>query len=187
MDAMSTTTDAVGRGARAEALPRENSTGRNLRSSAGEPPGSYEPTSGGARFSEREGRRYLPRVLRGVRVLVVDDDEDNMEVFSAALTACGAAVVTANRANEALRVLSAQRVDVVVSDIAMPAGDGYWLIEQVRLLPDPRFSRIPVLAVTAYGREHSRARVLAAGFADHLQKPIDPAALCHAIARAVGR
>jgi CheY-like chemotaxis protein len=95
--------------------------------------------------------------------------------------------VTANRADEALRVLAAQRVDVVVSDIAMPGGDGYWLIDQVRRLPDPRFSSIPVVAITAYGREHSRARVLAAGFADHLQKPIDPAVLCQAIASAVGR
>jgi len=194
MNAMSTTIDAVSRGSRSEALPRDDSTRRDLRSSAGDPPdvqgepsGGHEPRFGAPRFSDREGRRYLPRVLRGVRVLVVDDDEDNMEVFSAALAACGAAVVTASRAHEALRTLSAQRVDVVVSDIAMPDGDGYWLIEQVRRLPDPRFSSIPVVAVTAYGREHSRARTLAAGFADHLQKPVDPAALCLAIARAIGR
>jgi CheY-like chemotaxis protein len=187
MIAMSSrTVDAPWLAPRAEALPREYPRSRGLRSSLGDEAGDDAPSSGQSHRSPR-GWRYFPKVLRGVRVLVVDDDEDNMEVFSVALTACGAAVVTANRADEALRVLAAQRVDVVVSDIAMPGGDGYWLIDQVRRLPDPRFSSIPVVAITAYGREHSRARVLAAGFADHLQKPIDPAVLCQAIASAVGR
>jgi CheY-like chemotaxis protein len=170
-----------------EALPRPHATRRALRASAEDRPGDEDATFGGSHASPTEGPRHLPRVLRGVRALVVDDNEDNMELFSAALTACGAVVVTASRAEQALRLLSAQRVDVVVSDIAMPEGDGYWLIREVRRLPDARFSSIPLVAVTAFGREHSRARVLAAGFADHLQKPIDPEVLCRAVAKAVGR
>lgn len=167
-------------------MPRRDFPRRALRASAGDPPGDEGETFGGSHSPEEE-RRQLPRALKGVRALVVDDDEDNLELFSAALTACGAVVVTASRAEDALRVLSAQRVDVVVSDIAMPGGDGYWLIREVRRLPDTRFSSIPLLAVTAFGREHSRARVLAAGFVDHLQKPVDPEVLCRAIAKAVGR
>jgi CheY-like chemotaxis protein len=170
----------------AEALPNPHAR-RALRASAGDRPGEEYPTFGGSAASPVGEPRHLPRVLKGVRALVVDDDEDNLELFSAALTACGAVVATASRAEEALRILSSQRVDVVVSDIAMPEGDGYWLIGQVRRLPDPRFSSIPVVAVTAFGREHPRTRVLAAGFADHLQKPVDPEALCEAVARAVGR
>jgi diguanylate cyclase len=166
-----------------EALPRR--TRRALWASTGDRPEGEEMAFGGSP-SPTEGRRHLPRVLKGVRALVVDDDEDNMELFSAALTACGAVVVTASGAEEALRLLSAQRVDVVVSDIAMPGGDGYWLIREVRRLPDARFSSIPLVAVTAFG-QHSRARALAAGFADHLQKPVDPEVLCRAVAKAVGR
>jgi CheY-like chemotaxis protein len=134
-----------------------------------------------------EKRRELPLVLKGARILVVDDDEDTMELFAAALAACGAVVGTASRAEEALRRLAGRRVDVVVSDIAMPGGDGYWLIQEIRRLADPQVSQIPVVAVTAYDLVHSRARVLAAGFADHLQKPLDPEALCRAIARVLGR
>ena len=193
MIAMSSVMETAGPVIRSEALPREPATRpplrrrRPLRSAGQIGPGDSELTSGEQHSSPAEGRERLPRVLTGVRVLVVDDDEDNMEVFSAALIACGAAVLTASRAAEALRVLGSQRVDVVVSDIAMPGGDGYWLIREVRQLPDPRFSSLPLLAVTAYGREHSRARVLAAGFAEHLQKPVDPEVLCRAIATAMGR
>ena len=172
---------------RAEALPREYADRRTLRWSAEDRREDEEPTLGASPPSPFEARRHLPRVLKGVRVLVVDDDDDTMELFAAALAACGAVVATANRAAEALRRLSGRRVDVVVSDIAMPGGDGYWLIEQVRRLPDKQASQVPVVAVTAFDLEHTRARVLAAGFADHLQKPVDPEALCRAIAKALGR
>jgi CheY-like chemotaxis protein len=142
---------------------------------------------GAAASSPAEQRRYLPRVLNGVRALIVDDDADNAELFSAALTACGATVATASRADEALRLLTARRFDVVVSDIAMPGGDGYWLVREVRRLPDTQVNSIPLLAVTAFGREHSRTRTLAAGFAEHLQKPVDPEILCQTVAKVVGR
>lgn len=171
-----------------EALPRESAPRRlRVRGSIGDRPNDEDATTGGRRAAPDEGRRYLPRVLNGVRALVVDDDEDNMDLFSAALSACGATVVTASRAKEALRLLATDRFDVVVSDIAMPGGDGYWLIGEVRQLADARARNVPLLAVTAFGREHSRARVLAAGFGDHLQKPVDPEVLCRAVAKLVGR
>jgi CheY-like chemotaxis protein len=122
-----------------------------------------------------------------VRVLVVDDDEDTVDLFAAALRACGAEVSTATGAAEAVRRLTARPVDVVVSDIAMPGIDGYGLVREIRRLADARVNGIPVIATTAYGREHSRERVLAGGFVEHLQKPVDPEALCRAVARAAGR
>jgi len=171
-----------------EALPRESAPRRlRVRGSIGDRPNDEAAVTGGRPAAPGEGRRYLPRVLNGLHALVVDDDEDNMELFSAALTACGATVVTASRANAALRLLMTARFDVVVSDIAMPGGDGYWLIREVRQLADARARSVPVLAVTAYGREHSRARALAAGFGDHLQKPVDPEVLCRTVAKLVGR
>jgi CheY-like chemotaxis protein len=171
-----------------EALPRESATRRpRLRGSLGDRPNDEGTIRGRGQGTPDERREHLPRVLNGVRALVVDDDEDNMELFSAALTACGATVATASRAGEALRLLAMQPFDIVVSDIAMPGGDGYWLIRQVRQLADERARGVPLLAVTAFGREHSRMRSLAAGFVDHLQKPVDPELLCRTVARLLGR
>ena len=126
----------------------------------------------------------LPTVLRGVRVLVVDDDEDTLDLFETALAACGAEVVTATSAPEALRLVTLRSPDVVVSDIAMPGADGYWLVREIHQLTDEHLRAIPVVAVTAFGRDHLRTESLAAGFVDHLEKPLEPEALCRAVARA---
>jgi CheY-like chemotaxis protein len=171
---------------RLEALPRWPSS-RPTRFSVDEQP-PHEPRGPEApRAWSAHGESSLPFVLRGVRVLVVDDDEDAVALFEAALTACGADVVTANSAPTALRVLDARSVDVVVSDIAMPGADGYWLLREIRQLSKPAAKTVPVVAVTAFGREHGRGRTFAAGFADHLEKPLDPEALCRAVAKAASR
>jgi CheY-like chemotaxis protein len=169
-----------------EALPILPGRRHAVRSSTGEPPEDDEGLIAGSRqFSASEQAR-LPRVLRGVRVLVVDDDEDTVELFATALAACGADVVTATSAPDALRVVTDRSPHVVVTDIAMPGADGYWLVREIRRLADDRVNT-PVVAVTAFGREHFRARALAAGFADHLEKPVDPKMLCVAVARAAAR
>jgi CheY-like chemotaxis protein len=170
-----------------EALPGRPREPRVTRLSADEPPANRDaPVPGpGEVAAERQPR--LPRVLRGVRVLVVDDDEETAELFSVALRTCGAEVVTAFGAREALSRLVERRPDVVVTDIAMPGADGYWLLQEIRQLADAAARAVPVLAVTAFGREHFRARAMAAGFADHLVKPLDPEALCLAVARARSR
>ena len=125
--------------------------------------------------------------MTGLKVLVVDDDGETVALFSMVLSVCGATVTTAANARDALRLLSAAAPDVVVSDIAMPGEDGYWLVREIQRLPDRAVSRVPVVAATAYGREHSRDRTLAAGFVDHVQKPVDPELLCRTVARAAGR
>lgn len=154
------------------------------RASVGEPPGEGGGLFAVGRPGPGPERPRLPRVLRGVRVLVVDDNEDTAALFAAALTTCGAEVETANNAPDALRQLASRGADVVVSDIAMPGADGFWLVAEIRRLADDRLRNVPVVAVTAFGREHSRARALAAGFVDHLEKPLDPEALCLSVARA---
>jgi CheY-like chemotaxis protein len=133
----------------------------------------------------RESR--LPSVLRGLRVLIVDDDTDTAELFATALTACGAATSVAGTARAALQLAQETRPDVIVSDIAMAGEDGYWLVNEIRRHADTTINRVPVVAATAYGREHSRVRALAAGFMDHLRKPVDPELLCLTVARAAGR
>jgi CheY-like chemotaxis protein len=129
----------------------------------------------------------LPRILTGLQILIVDDDHDILELFAMALRSCGGEVTVADNASGGLALAIRTRPHVIVSDIAMTGEDGYWLIGQLRQLPPEMLPPVPVIAATAYGREHSRTRVLAAGFTDHLQKPVDPEDLCRVVAKVVGR
>ena len=129
----------------------------------------------------------LPRNLVGVKVVVVDDDDASLEYFAAALQACGATVTTAASAIDALKLVQSERPHAVLSDIAMTGEDGYWLVRQIRRLADQDVSAVPVVAATAYGRMHSRARAIDAGFTEHLTKPVDPEVLCRTIGRLLGR
>jgi CheY-like chemotaxis protein len=160
---------------------------RTISACAWEPPIEDDDLADGSKPSAGSPTTGLPRVLVGVRVLVVDDDEDTAELFAAALTASGADVVIATSAADALRVLASRVPDVVVTDIAMPGADGYWLIREIRQLPDLSARTVPVVAATAFGREHFRSRALASGFFDYLEKPVDPVLLCVTVGKASSR
>jgi PAS domain S-box-containing protein len=118
-----------------------------------------------------------PPGLQGLRVLVVDDEEDVRELMLAMLERCQVRVRLVGSAREALEVLQRERFDVLVSDIGMPEEDGYSLIRKVRQLPGEQNGRIPALAMTAYARMEDRTRALLAGYQMHLPKPIVPAEL----------
>jgi two-component system, chemotaxis family, CheB/CheR fusion protein len=123
--------------------------------------------------------------LTGLRVLVVDDDADVRELFSQALSHSGAVVSSAGSATSAISFFTRQHEglpDIVVTDLSMPVHDGRWLLNQIRSLPTERSRRVPVIAVTAFGREYSRERMLSEGFNDYLGKPIDPLRLCWTVA-----
>jgi CheY-like chemotaxis protein len=120
--------------------------------------------------------------LGGVRVLVVDDDQDTLEMLKVVLQSCGAEVITAPSAVEALQALERSRPDALVSDIAMPEQDGYELIEHVRQLGPERGGNIPAVALTAYARVEDRIRALTAGFQMYVPKPVDPAELVAVVA-----
>lgn len=169
---------------RLEALPRFSQP-RPIAGDVRPDDGRLGPS--GAASRSRSAPSPLPRNLVDVRVLVVDDDETTLEFLAAALSYCGAQVTTAASAAEALAALARARPDVVLSDIAMREHDGYWLLRAIRGLSDPVLSQVPVVAATAYGRVHSEDRTRAAGFVGHLAKPVDPDALCRAVAAAIGR
>jgi len=120
--------------------------------------------------------------LGGVRVLVVDDQADARELLAMVLSRAGAQVSTAASAAEALELLGREEPDVLVSDVGMPAEDGYALIGRVR---DLTAARVPSVALTAYASEDDRRRALAAGFDAHLPKPVEPAELVSVIASLV--
>src|SRR5439155_318243 len=114
--------------------------------------------------------------LRGVRVLIVDDDRDTGEVLESLVIACGAEATTASSTAEALAVLARRRVDVLVSDIGMPGDDGYALIQRIREGERQRESGLlPAIALTAYARPEDREQALVSGFQAHVAKPVEPA------------
>jgi CheY-like chemotaxis protein len=120
--------------------------------------------------------------LTGLSVLIVDDEPDAVEMMSAALQVCGASVVSASSARDALDVLERVDVDLLLSDISMPGEDGCALIRTIRAMPSIHLATIPAAAVTADARVEERARVLAAGFHLYLSKPVQPATLARAVA-----
>jgi CheY-like chemotaxis protein len=132
------------------------------------------------------GGRVVPR-LDGLRLLVIDDEEDARSVVATVLRGQGAEVHLAASATEALAKLEDVRPDVVVSDIGMPETDGYALIRQIRALPATLGGRTPAVALTAYARREDAERAFAAGFQMHVAKPIEPAQLAIVVANLGGR
>jgi PAS domain S-box-containing protein len=124
-----------------------------------------------------------PPVLVGLRVLVVDDQAEIRELIEEILTSCGALVHACGSAQEAFAAVQRWQPQVLVSDIAMPGEDGYWLIERVRALPAAEGGTVPALALTAYARLDDRLQVLASGFEQYVPKPVDPAELCAVVAQ----
>lgn len=172
---------------RAEALPWAHGRRRAPLGVTGEPPVSEPMVTGRHGHAQTPRARRLPANLVGIKVLVVDDDAASLDYFSMALGMCGAVVTVAAQARAALATVTHMVPDAILTDIAMPGEDGYWLLTQIRRHDQEAVRTVPVVAATAFGTEHPRTRTLAAGFADHLQKPVDPQVLCAAIARAVGR
>lgn len=124
--------------------------------------------------------------LDGLQALLVDDDKDSRELVAFLLEQYGAQVTEAKSATEALSSLGRAKFDLLISDIGMPDMDGYALIRQIRKhLPD-RGGGIPAIALTAYAGESDRQLALAAGFQQHISKPIEAEALMQAILTIVG-
>lgn len=120
--------------------------------------------------------------LDDVKVLVVDDDPDTLQILSVMLGESKAVVETANSVSVALEVLKWYQPDVLVSDLAMPGEDGYSLIGRIRALEGGIGSEIPAVALTSYVRVEDRARALSAGFNMFVPKPVQPDELITAIA-----
>jgi PAS domain S-box-containing protein len=128
-----------------------------------------------------------PISLRDLRILVVDDDPDGLELAALVLINAGAEVRTASSPGAAMAVLEDWPADVLVTDLEMPGEDGVGLLRRARQMMTLRARRLPALALTAYGRSEDRVRALAAGFNLHLGKPVDPAELVLAVASLLGR
>lgn len=141
-----------------------------------------EPShTGGSMESPAIG--FAPVTLRGVKVLIVDDDPDARELIQRILVACEAIPVLAEGADDALSLVAASRPDVIVSDIGMPDQDGYSLISTLR----SQGIQSPAVALTAFASADDRIRSIEAGYQAHLPKPFEPMELLSLIARLSGK
>ena len=125
--------------------------------------------------------------LAGLRVLLVDDEADARDLIEDMLRNAGARVQSAGSAGEAMRKFAQEQPDALLSDIAMPGENGYDLIRQVRALPIESGGGVPAIAITAFARPEDRSRALAAGFQQHLSKPVEQAELLAAVSRLTAR
>jgi CheY-like chemotaxis protein len=117
--------------------------------------------------------------LDGISILVVDDDPDTCEALKHLLGSLGASVMVAASARTALAIVETRALDAVVSDIGMPLEDGYFLARELRKRERERGKegRLPLIALTAYGRVEDKVQILTAGFNSHAIKPVDPVEL----------
>jgi len=125
--------------------------------------------------------------LDGLRVLVVDDQTDTLELIAFILSEYGADVRTAASASEAFDAIAQSVPDILISDIGMPEEDGYSLLARVRTLPAEQGGLVPAIALTAFAREEERTFALKAGFSRHVPKPVEPAELVIVVANLAGR
>jgi signal transduction histidine kinase/ActR/RegA family two-component response regulator len=128
--------------------------------------------------SQASNAASAPR-LDGFLILVVDDDVDACDALKGLLRSLGAGVAAANSVQDAMRLLDELHPNAVVSDIGMPVHDGYFLARELRKREHAggNNQRLPLVALTAYGRVEDKIQVLAAGFDSHTIKPVDAAEL----------
>jgi CheY-like chemotaxis protein len=122
----------------------------------------------------------MAHLLAGIRILVVEDNDDEREVLEQSLTSKGATVRAVPTALDALALLG--DADIILTDFALPGNDGVWLLERVNKQPKP----IPVIAMSGYD-ERQQPRLATAPFAGKLLKPYDFDQLCAEIAATSGR
>ena len=154
------------------------------------------PAAGAKVETRAKGGVIMPAglTIAGVRVLVVDDQEEARAMLADFLRQCGAVVSMASSGAEALTALSnpwdGAHPDVLLCDIVMPEEDGYAALRRVRALEEAlgvaASERIPAIALTALTGNGERLRMLSAGFRFHVAKPVDPVELTLVIANVAG-
>ena len=112
-----------------------------------------------------------------LRVLVVEDDRDTAEAMRMLLVCCGYHVTVANTSQEGITAARQVEPHIVLCDIGLPDSDGYGVGSVLRQSSHTRAARM--IAVTGHGEAQDRLRALAAGFDEHLVKPVDPRVLLH--------
>jgi len=139
---------------------------------------SQPPLSVPRSTAPRRVGAFVPTAdIAGLRVLVVDDDDDARALAKDILESCGCRVTLAASVDAALAAFATEVPDMLLSDVAMPVRDGYDLIRAVRAMSPANGGDVPAAALTAYARAEDRRRLLDAGFSMHVPKPLEASEL----------
>ena len=125
--------------------------------------------------------------LKGIRVMIVDDNPDSMTLVKRVLEQSGVTVATCSGGRECLQRLSLWQPDVLITDIGMPEMDGYTMMRELRKMPPEKGGNTPAIALTAFARSEDRRRAMLAGFDMHVSKPVEPGELVAVVARMARR
>ena len=125
--------------------------------------------------------------LADLRILVVEDDIDALDLITLELTDHGALVTAAKSAADALNLINSTHFDLLISDIGLPETDGYKLIQQIRSRKNKNGDSVPAIALTAYARTADRIRAIAAGYNTHIAKPVETHELVSVVKCLTGR
>jgi two-component system CheB/CheR fusion protein len=130
---------------------------------------------GGAEGSPNSVSSTFPNSLRGLRILLVEDEPEIRSALVALLQETGAEVAALDSASGAVEEFMRRRPDLIISDIGLPDADGYELLRKLRAVEKPRNQGpIPALALTAYAYEKDRRKADESGFQKYLTKPVEP-------------
>ncbi len=124
--------------------------------------------------------------LSGIKILVVDDDTDSLDLLAFVLKQCGAEVTAVSDGLSGLQAIPQLKPNVLISDIGMPQMDGYELVREIRTWPPEQGGQIPAIALSAYTEEFEQQQALVAGFQMHISKPVEPEALTTAVGQVLG-
>ncbi|HEY3319845.1 MAG TPA: PAS domain S-box protein [Planctomycetota bacterium] len=138
---------------------------------------SITVSSAVAQQAALEQAPYNTGLLKGKRLLIVDDDKDTLEYLATLLQSMGAELIMAMSAKEALQKAAERPPDILITDIGMPDTDGYELLREMRR----QGIQVPAIALTAFARAEDRKRALDEGFLRHFAKPCNPGELCRAL------
>jgi CheY-like chemotaxis protein len=114
----------------------------------------------------------VPAVLKGISVLLVDDDPDQLAVIGALLTNAGADVTAVSKVEDALRAMQSRRPRVLVSDLMIPGHDGFTLIRRIRRMEEEEGGSLPAVAISGFAADDQRRYALEEGFNEYIPKPV---------------
>jgi CheY-like chemotaxis protein len=132
-------------------------------------------------------RNLFEPSLERLRVLIVEDDEDSLEMLRLVLEQHGADVTSVDRGQAAVEVLNAGGFDLIISDLGLPGMNGFDLIREIRGKLGIDAERMPAIALSGYVAEDDRHRSLSDGFQLHLQKPLDVSTLAESVRSLLNR
>jgi CheY-like chemotaxis protein/anti-sigma regulatory factor (Ser/Thr protein kinase) len=188
---VSAESEGEGRGARftvtLPTLAASGVTASLLASQDGNPEFSISEKERHREDSEEQRFDLEPDILKGVRILAVDDQADTRDLIILALTRYGAEVRACTSAIEACTMIKKWKPEVIVSDIGMPDEDGYDLMRKIRALTPEGGGTIPAVARTGYAGAVDESKAYAAGYQVHMTKPVELRELAATVAKLAGR